>query len=515
MTVSDHRTKGDTMNRVACALAVAVATGLQAPAQSAEIVGTTYPVVDTNQTKCYGTNGGAIWSCPDPGDSLFGQDANYSINPPKYADNGDGTVTDLVTGLMWQKGFQRDVPFDRAPEYARRADTGGYTDWRVPTIKEMYSLILFSGHQGSGDPSSATPPSDAVPFMDTRIFEWGWPTSGRYIDAQFVTTTAYRGMAMGNPAFFGVNMADGRIKGYPQQNRRRIGYYARFVRGNPNYGKNVFRDNGNGTVSDDATGLTWMQNDTGGREFAGSLGRIKYTDGRMDWPEALKFCENLDFANAKDWRLPSAKELQSIVDYTRGPQSTGTAAIDPMFGATPITDEKKQPNFPGYWSSTTLLAGLKPGTDAVVVYFGEALGAPSFMPPQGGGQGMPGPGMGMPPPSMQQGQGYGQPGMGMPPPRGMGRPGMSMPPPGMRQGQGYGQPGMGMPSGQEYGHGGPQQGGGQRQTGGGNIMDVHGAGAQRSDPKIDPRGEYPSWGHGPQGDVRRVYNYVRCVRTTN
>ncbi len=45
----------------------------------------------------------------------------------------------------------------------------------------------------------------------------------------------------------------------------------------------------------------------------------------------------------------------------------------------------------------------------------------------------------------------------------------------------------------------------------GKLMDVHGAGAQRSDPKSGNRADYPQY-IGPQGDVRYVYNYVRCVR---
>ena len=479
--------------------------------------GATYRVVDTNQTKCYGTGtSGKMWSCPDKGDKLFGQDANYVINPPRYHDNGDDTVSDLVTGLMWQKGFESDVPFAQAPDYARQANTGGYTDWRVPSVKELYSLMDFSGHQGSGDPSSSKAPRDAVPFIETDVFDFEFPTNGRYIDAQYVTTSAYRGVAMGNAAFFGVNLADGRIKGYPQAgNPHRSGWYARFVRGNADYGRNAFRDNGNGTISDTATGLSWMRGDSGGRGFSGKLGQTHYKDGRMDWPEALKFCEKLDFAGAKDWRLPNAKELHSILDYSRSPQSTGTAALDPIFGVSSITDEKNQPNFPGYWSSTTLLAGRTPGSDAVVVYFGEALGAPSQMPPsmgsQGGGRnqqgqgfrpGQQGQGMGMPPGRMP-GQGF-RPGMGRP---GMGRPGMGGP--GLQGGgQMQGRPQQGQ---QRMGQQGMGKRGGQ---GGGTIMDVHGAGAQRSDPKTGDAGKYPSWGHGPQGDVRRVYNHVRCVRTS-
>ena len=46
-----------------------------------------------------------------------------------------------------------------------------------------------------------------------------------------------------------------------------------------------------------------------------------------------------------------------------------------------------------------------------------------------------------------------------------------------------------------------------------DIIDVHGAGAQRSDPKTGDPDDYPVYGHGPQGDVQRVYNYVRCVRS--
>jgi hypothetical protein len=44
------------------------------------------------------------------------------------------------------------------------------------------------------------------------------------------------------------------------------------------------------------------------------------------------------------------------------------------------------------------------------------------------------------------------------------------------------------------------------------VMDVHGAGCQRSDPKDGNAVDYPQWGFGPQGDVQRVFNYVRCVR---
>src|SRR4030067_574460 len=62
---------------------------------------TSYKIVDTGQELCYDTL--TTISCPHPGESFYGQDAIYIGNIPSYTDNNDGTVTDLVTGLMWQK----------------------------------------------------------------------------------------------------------------------------------------------------------------------------------------------------------------------------------------------------------------------------------------------------------------------------------------------------------------------------------------------------------------------------
>ncbi len=497
-----------------------------------------FPIVDTGQTKCYGTRGGASWSCPDPDDDMFGQDANYTHNPPNYKDNGDGTVTDMVTGLMWEQDFQANVQWHNAPHMAKQTTTGGYNDWRVPTIKELYSLMNFNGATGSMKRLTETP-NDSKPYMDTKVFKFEYPTdrgakaqnATRFIDAQYITSTAYVGTTMGgNPTFFGVNFADGRIKGYPQRPMGRSqGYYLRLVRGNPAYGKNDFVEVGNGIVLDKSTGLEWMQNDTGHPSMKTMVQDSKKKDGQLDWVESLTYCESSNYGGKNDWRLPNAKELQGILDYSRSPQTTNTAAIDPIFHTTQIMDESDKPNYAAYWTSTTHLDGRYPGTDAALIYFGEALGA--FKMPGGGpmgrmqqggqmGQGqrppMGGPQGGMmPPPHMMNQQGGGQ-GMRPPPPHmrqmGQGGPqGGMMPPPHMGQ-MGRQPGGMGGP-----GSMGPGQiGGGSKpsaSTDKKDIQDVHGAGAQRSDPKVGSVDKYPLWGHGPQGDVRRVFNHVRCVRT--
>jgi len=382
-----------------------------------------YTIVDTGQVRCYNNN--TEMDFPAVTAEFFGQDAQYTGNEPSYKDNGDGTVTDLNTGLMWQSDPGEKKVFRQAVADADTCRTGGYDDWRLPTIKELYSLILFSGTDP--DPMSRNS-SNERPFIDTKFFkfQYGNPDRGeRIIDSQFATCTKYVSTTMhGNETMFGVNFADGRIKGYPiksSRGRREKTYYVLYVRGNRDYGRNDFHDNDDGTITDTATGLMWMKIDSG----ALKAGRNK--DGGLNWQEALQWAENLEYAGHSDWRLPNAKELQSIVDYTRSPDTTDSAAIDPIFQVTSFTNEDGRKEYPFYWTSTTHCS-VSRASSGVYVAFGRGSGW------------------------MQD-----------------------------------------------------------RRTGQYRFMDVHGAGAQRSDPKSGDPSRFPH-GRGPQGDVIRIYNFVRCVR---
>lgn len=108
----------------------------------------TYAVVDTGQTKCYG-NRGEI-DCPRPGEAFYGQDANYDGPEPSYQDNGDGTITDLKTGLMWQQTptFEH-YAWDDARRYAEQLVLAGHDDWRLPTIKEFIRLLRIDGRRSA------------------------------------------------------------------------------------------------------------------------------------------------------------------------------------------------------------------------------------------------------------------------------------------------------------------------------------------------------------------------------
>jgi len=160
----------------------------------------------------------------------------------------------------------------------------------------------------------------------------------------------------GDAAVFGVNFADGRIKAYPRLQPGRpsgppAAIFACFVRGNPDYGYDAYLSGGEETVQDQARGLTWQRRDDG----------VQRT-----WSEALAYCQNLALAGTADWRLPNAKELQSLIDYSRAPAATDTAAIPPGFEASAVESY--------FWNSTTLLDGPPDlrASRAVYVAFGRA-----------------------------------------------------------------------------------------------------------------------------------------------
>ena len=322
---------------------------------TAQTSGLTYPIVDTGQALTYDNTSEII--APASGASFYGQDAQIDGNQPHYVDNGDGTVTDLVTGLMWQRGYSGKMSQGEAAAGAPSFDLAGYTDWRLPTIKELYSLIDFTGEDV--DPMSS---AGGIPFIDTVYFEFAYGDTSageRIIDSQWATSTLY----VAGDLMFGVNFADGRIKGYGLTSPRGgdMQFYVRYVRGNTSYGENDFVSHGDGTVSDLATGLMWAQEDSG---------------YGMNWQQALAHVQSLNaqsYLGYSDWYLPNAKELQSIVDYTRSPDTTNSAAMDPIFRATSFTNEDGATDWGFYWTGTTH-ASARGGEAAVYVAFGRGLG---------------------------------------------------------------------------------------------------------------------------------------------
>ena len=246
------------------------------------------------------------WPVPDSGQTqsyLTGDDGAYAINPPSYSDHGDGTVTDNVTTLMWQQqddGTTRNLASAEAT--CEALTLGGYSDWRLPTVQELNSL-LDRGHSAPAINQIAFPPSqDALGY-------------GIYWSATVAADSSAK-------AWY-VHFYDGEVNTAPQTTP----YYVRCVRGEPasgGFGPLVI--NNGATATDVGTGLTWQRQDDG---------LVK------SWQSAIGDCEGLTLDGFGDWRLPTVNELQSLVDY-----GTDNPAIDATI-------------FPGmqpdiYWSSTVV-----------------------------------------------------------------------------------------------------------------------------------------------------------------
>jgi len=84
-------------------------------------------------------------TCPGAGEAFFGQDAQHDNNQFSYTENGDGTVTDNVTGLTWQQTpAATGLSYEQARTYCASLVLGGHDDWRIPTTKELFSISDFS-----------------------------------------------------------------------------------------------------------------------------------------------------------------------------------------------------------------------------------------------------------------------------------------------------------------------------------------------------------------------------------
>lgn len=354
-----------------------------------------YPMVTTGQTATYDNDGQEVTL--SRGDACYGQDGNYQAGAPmSFTDNGDGTVTDNNTGLMWQQiPTSTDFTYAEAVAYCDSLSLAGHTDWRVPSLKELFSISDFNS---------------GWPYIDTNVFTLA---SGTVIkDEQYWSNNEYVGITVegGENAVFGVNHVTGHIKAYPgvmpegdddllpssgapsgtndeatgtlppppagsstmpgeAPTGNPMAKYVRAVRSispTNSYGVNKFKDNGNKTVTDEATGLMWSQEDS--------------QEG-LDWEDALEYAESSTLAGYDDWRLPNVKELQSIADYNYSPSATDAdhvgAAIDPdYFTCTPIINENGDSDYPYYWTSTS--ARFQEGGDYYYAWYlaaGRAVNA--------------------------------------------------------------------------------------------------------------------------------------------
>ncbi len=266
---------------------------------------------DTGQTKCY-RDISPYDEVPCTG---TGQDGDYNINLMSFTDNGNDTVTDNNTGLIWQKrdynGYYAnwykasgtyDATYNSSSQnICGNLVLGGQSDWRLPSKLELMSLVNYG-----------------VPNYGLKINTTYFPNAEPW---DYWTATTFAG----NPdEAWSVSFNNGGIDVSNKSEKN----FIRCVRGTQlDFGN--FTDNNNGTVTDNGNGLMWQQGEPDG----------------MTWDQALTYCEGLSLGGRSDWRLPNFKELESITnDYSVYP-AINTTYFPNVHGDVAILSI--------YWSSTT------------------------------------------------------------------------------------------------------------------------------------------------------------------
>lgn len=207
-------------------------------------------IPDTGQTQSY--------------TDTFGEDSDYSMNPPSYTDNNNGTITDNVTELVWQQTVDNTQrTWSDANSYCENLELAGITDWRLPATKELLGLLMLNRAAGIDDAFSDVESSWSSNGTDNGDNYYHWVSFNNFdIDRSPDTTEMEVLCVSGTPISTG------------------------------------FKDNGDGTVSDLHNELMWQQN----------------LADEMSWEDALIHCEALNLAGYNDWRLPNIKEVIMLTD---------------------------------------------------------------------------------------------------------------------------------------------------------------------------------------------------------
>ncbi|AUX42160.1 hypothetical protein SOCE26_035870 [Sorangium cellulosum] len=248
-----------------------------------------------------GTHKWACWPMPNPAGSGL-------PNAASYTDAGDGVVRDDVTCLEWQKSPPSEsFTWDQAISYCDNLTLGGSSDWRLPTRIEMTSIVDFT----------------SSPAIDRSAFP-GARGGFHKTSSDWILTIRQAGAGAGRDYAWAFNLSDGIVSNaYSKATAASL----RCVRGNgegeaPSSPAAAPPDQyavvSPGEVKDNYTGLVWQQ---------------AYSPTTMPWEEAAGYCAALDL-NGHTWRLPSIRELATLVDEAQVAPSINRAMFpDTQYGA--------------------------------------------------------------------------------------------------------------------------------------------------------------------------------------
>jgi hypothetical protein len=313
-----------------------------------------YTLPDTGQSWCYNDEAETDYGLCTDDTTDIGQDAMFEINPPSLTDNDNGAITDNNTGLMWTKcaagknfyscsgsatnynwfeanGLHDDTYNSSDINVCGALRTANYSDWRLPTKKEIMSIFNY-------DTSNPALDETFFPNMtdDPSYYLWTSTTSAHWDKVGWAADYLHGEMVHSRK---------------PDSEYYESNGYVLCVRGGQTITQ-TFTDNGDYTVTDNRTGLTWQKCSSGQTADSACSGSATTST----WVNALSYCNDLTLGSVyfNDWRLPNIKELESLSDDTLWAPSINTSYFPNNPSAYPSN----------YWSSTTYFA--MPGAAHVV-----------------------------------------------------------------------------------------------------------------------------------------------------
>ena len=314
----------------------------------------TIQLPQTGQTKCYDTAGTEI-NCAGTGQDGEIQ-AGVAWPRPRFT-IGTGAesecVTDNLTGLMWARNGNLPngiMTWHQAIDYANNLNLCGYSDWRLPNVNELEGLI------------NADEPNTAIWLYTQGV--------NNVQSSDYWSSTTFAGST---PSAWFVYMLPSLV--YFNDKDFSMSFYAWPVRAgqsgspDPSYSANIwatgqktsyaagddgdlergvawpaprFSDHGDGTVTDNLTGLMWTKDANAPGPSGCNPGTWKTWQGALDHVACLNTNSYLGYS---DWRLPNIKELRSLIDYSNYAPALPTGH--------PFTSVQSY----YFWSSTTDAGG--------------------------------------------------------------------------------------------------------------------------------------------------------------
>jgi len=207
-------------------------------------------------------------------------------NLESYTDNNDGTVTDNVTGLMWQQAVSTATKYtwSQAVATCPTLALAGHSDWRLQSIIELVSIV---------DLGQVIPSINGTYFPSTPAASFWSSTAvaGSASKARYVTFYSGGAESWDVSSPYNVRCVRAVASPTPADASAPAGQYVVTAGGT-----------GSGTVYDTKSKLTWQQT----------------PPTPYSWADAKTYCASLGASlGGTGWRLPTGKELQTIVDYSQ------------------------------------------------------------------------------------------------------------------------------------------------------------------------------------------------------